>query len=168
MLEPKLIPVRGEELPQGSNCSDGARADVSALGFWLPMNRAFFDIRVVNPLALSNSGKDLNDMYADHESRKKKEYNARILQIEKGTFSPIIFSCFGGAGPEANAMIKRLAAKLSLKRNETYSDTVGYLRKRFSFAIIKTCVLSFRGERPSGKAGEDEPVDMDEVEFAFA
>ena len=168
MLEPHLLPVTGEELPPGSNCSDGARADVSALGFWLPFNRAFFDIRVVNPLALSNSTKELSAMYADHEKGKKREYNERILQIEKGSFSPVVFSCFGGAGPEANAVIRKLAVKICEKRNETYSDTVSYLRKKFCFAIIKTCVLSFRGERPSGKATENDECIPEEVEFSFA
>ena len=46
-LEPALLPVRGEQLPAGSNCQDGARADVSALGLWIPLNRAFLDIRVL-------------------------------------------------------------------------------------------------------------------------
>ena len=30
--------------------TDGARADVSSLGFWNPLSQAFFDVRV-NPLA---------------------------------------------------------------------------------------------------------------------
>ena len=32
---------------------------------------------------------------------KKEPYNARIIQIEKGSFTPLIFSCTGGAGPKA-------------------------------------------------------------------
>ena len=51
-LEPTLLPVTGEELPAGTNIADGARADVSALNFWQPLCRAFFDIRVINPYAV--------------------------------------------------------------------------------------------------------------------
>ena len=40
--------------PAGSNVTDDARADVSSLGFWSPLSRAFFDIRVVHPLAETN------------------------------------------------------------------------------------------------------------------
>ena len=32
-VEPPLLPITGEELPNGANKQDGARADVSALGF---------------------------------------------------------------------------------------------------------------------------------------
>ena len=52
--EPPLLPVTGEQLAEGSNCKDGARADVSAIGLWIPLNRAFLDIRVFNPLAQTN------------------------------------------------------------------------------------------------------------------
>ena len=146
-LEPALLPVTGEELPAGTNCRDGARADVSALGLWTPLNRAFLDIRVFNPLAQSNWQMDIKDMYRHHEEQKKREYNARIMQIEKGTFMPVVFSCTGGAAPEAEAFIKRVALKLSGKKMEKYSETVSYLRRRFSFDILRTCVISFRGER---------------------
>ena len=35
-VEPPLLPITGEELPNGANKQDDARADVSAFGFWLP------------------------------------------------------------------------------------------------------------------------------------
>ena len=151
-----------EELPAGTNCRDGARADVSALGLWTPLNRAFLDIRVFNPLAQSNWHMDIKDMYRHHEEQKKREYNARILQIEKGTFVPVVFSCTGGAAPEAVAFIKRLALKLSGKKMEKYSATVSYLRRRFCFDILRTCVISFRGERGSGRGIEEVQIgDLD-------
>ena len=39
--EPALQSATGEDLPAGSNRSDGARADVSALGLWAPLTREF-------------------------------------------------------------------------------------------------------------------------------
>ena len=42
-LEPSFLPLTGESLPAGSNISAGARSDISAIGFWNPMSRAFFD-----------------------------------------------------------------------------------------------------------------------------
>ena len=146
-VEPELLPVVGKELTLGTNCRDGAKADVSAVGFFIPLNRAFLDIRVLNPLAQSNVGKDLNQMYVSHEKSKKREYNSRILQVEKGSFVPLVFGCTGGAGPEASAFLKQLALKLSKKRGELYSQTITFLRRRYSYEIIRTCVISFRGER---------------------
>ena len=42
--EPGLIPVGDRQHPAGANQADGARADVSTLGFWRPLCRAFFDV----------------------------------------------------------------------------------------------------------------------------
>ena len=39
------------------------------------------------------------------EKLKKRAYNAWILEIEKGTFSPLVFSCSGGASTEATMFI---------------------------------------------------------------
>ena len=53
-------------------------------------------------------------MYIHHEKQKKNQYNARIIEIEIGSFTPNnsftppIFSCTGGAGPEAAKFIKEL------------------------------------------------------------
>ena len=51
-----MNPVSGQNLPASTVSSDGARLDVAADGFWGSRNeRAFFDVRVFNPLAPSNS-----------------------------------------------------------------------------------------------------------------
>ena len=58
-----MIHLTGEVLPVGSNISDGARSDVSALGLWQTMCRAFLNIRVFNPFARTNLSKQIPDMY---------------------------------------------------------------------------------------------------------
>ena len=148
-LEPSILPITGEILPTGSNIQDGARADISALGLWTPLNRAFFDIKVINPLAQSNRSKEIPQMYKEHEEQKKRAYNARIQQVEKGTFTPIVFSCTGGAAIEAKKFVKSLALKLSKKKGEEYSKSVSFLRRRVRFDILRTCLISLRGERHS-------------------
>ena len=57
-IEPHLQPLTGEVLEGNSAItSDGARLDVAINGFWGGMHeRAFFDIRVFNPLTQSNAG----------------------------------------------------------------------------------------------------------------
>ena len=151
-VEPPLLPITGEDLPNGTNKQDGARADVSALGFWLPLSRAFFDVKVTNPLAQTNKRMTIPEMYKHHKKLKKSQYNARIIQIEKGSFTPLIFSCTGGAGPEAAKFIKELADKISSKRGENYSQTVSFLRRRLRFDILRTCVILLRGEKKSRKS----------------
>ena len=145
--EPALLPVSGEILPEGSNIKDGARSDISALSIWSPLCKAFFDVRVFNPLATTNWTKDLKKMYTTHENEKKKEYNQRILQIEKGTFTPLVFSCSGGAGPEAVSLIKHLASLIRDKKQEPYSKVISVIRRRIRFDILRSCNLSLRGFR---------------------
>ena len=159
--EPALLPVTGEDLQRGANASDRARVDICALGFWLPLNRAFFDVRVVNPLAQTNAAKKIPDMYHLHESAKKHEYNARILQVEKGSFTPLIFSCTGGMAPEASRFIKELAFKLSSKRGDPYSQTVNFVRRRIRFDILRVCVISLRGERGLGTVKAKKMAELD-------
>ena len=146
-VEPQLLPVTGEVLPAGTNVADGARSDVSAVGLWQPLNRAFLDIRVFNPLAPSNSVKQIDKMYRHHEQSKKREYNARIIEVEKGTFTPVVFSCSGGASQEASRLLKAMALKLSVKRREKYSDVINFVRRRIRFDVLRTCLISFRGDR---------------------
>ena len=154
-LEPSLLPVTGEALPASAILDDGARADVSAVGLWIPLSRAFFYVRVINPLARTNWKMKLDTMYRHHESLKNNAYRDRILQVEKGSFSPLVFSCTGGAAPEASKFIKQVALKLSLRKMEKYSETVSYLRRRFCFDILRTCVISLRGDRGKPKHQEE-------------
>ena len=107
-----------------------------ALGLWAPLTRAFFDIRVFNPLAPSNWSKQIPQMYTHHEDLKKNEYNARIIQIERASFTPLIFSCSGGMSNETDKFIKQLA----------------FIRRRLRFDILKSCIISLRGERASFKS----------------
>ena len=51
-VEPALTPLTGEQFNlRSANTDDNARVDVAARGVWIRGSRAFFDIRVFNPLA---------------------------------------------------------------------------------------------------------------------
>ena len=85
------------------------------------------------------------------------------MEVEKGTFTPLVFSCSGGASPEASKFIKALALKISSKKLEDYSHVVSFLRRRIRFDILKSCVISLRGERK--KLGES--ADIQGLEFGI-
>ena len=93
-------------------------------------------------------------MYRHHEQSKKREYNARIIEVEKGTFTPVVFSCSGGASKEASRLLKAMALKLSVKRREKYSDVINFVRRRIRFDVLRTCLISFRGDQ-----GPDQSTD---------
>ena len=131
-LEPTLINCTGEQFPSGTNTQDGARLDISARNFWTPLDRAFMDIRVLHPQAQSNSSKSILQMYSCHEQEKKRKYNARVVNIEKATFTPLVFATTGGMSNEAAKFYKHLADRLSQKTGQKYCDVIAFIRRRLT------------------------------------
>ena len=146
--EPLLLPVTGESLPRGTTLQPGARLDILARGFYSPMERAFFDVRVSHPGAPTNSVFETPvEMYADHEDKKMKKYNHRVIQIEKGTFAPLCFSTTGGMGPQAMVFVKKLAKHMTRTNGQTLSNTMAYIRRTLRFELLKATLIAVRGHR---------------------
>ena len=141
-----MVSLHGEF--KGSITSPGARLDKSARNHWSPSAKVFIDVRVFNPQAKANWEKSIPQMYKSHEEEKKQGYLPRVLQVEKGTFTPAVFITSGGMGKEADRLlryIRRMAKRMSIKRGENYSSVVSFLRRRFRFDLLKTCVIAMRG-----------------------
>ena len=93
-----------------------ARLDISARGLWNRCEKTFFDIRITHPTSQSYSGKSLAEVYQQHEKEKKDKYNQRVIDIEKSSFNPLVFTTTGGMAPECNRVNKRLAEKIAEKQ----------------------------------------------------
>ena len=143
--EPSLIPLDNEEII-GTE-ADGAAPDISSRGMWSNFEKTFFDVCVTHPNSPSYSTWPLERLYRYHEDRKMKKYNSRVINVEKGSFTPLIYSTSGGWGPQAAAYHKRLAQLLSKKRNEEYADVMGYMRTKIRFSILRSTLIAVRGER---------------------
>ena len=151
------MPLNNSET-QSSNVAEKARLDVSAVGVWSSMERTFLDIRVMHPNSPSYMAITPDQLYSQQEREKKRTYNDRILQVEKGSFSPLIFSTTGGMGPECTKYHKRIAELISNKRGESYSDVMNYLRTRIRFALLRSTLIAVRGERGRRRRMNDMPV----------
>ena len=149
--EPSLQPITSETFNAATvNTQDGARLDIVANGFWGgAFERAFFDVRVFNPFAPSNRHSSLASSYRHHESLKKRLYERRVREVEHSSFTPLVFSLTGGLGPAATAFYKRLASQLSDKWKQPYSSTIGWLRCRISFSLLRSSIMCLRGARSS-------------------
>ena len=97
-IEPHLIPLSGEVFPRSTNISQEARLDVSARGVWNAMDKTLLDIRVFHPGSPSNAMLSVPGMFKKHEDEKKRTYNRRVIEVEKATFTPLVFSTSGGMG----------------------------------------------------------------------
>ena len=117
-VEPTLAPLTGEKLDYLSSIkTDDARADVSARGLWQKWQTAYCDVRVFNPLARSYLNRSLIAVHRANENEKKRNYNQRIINIDHGTFTPLVFSCFGGASRECSRFYEGINVPNPAKKN---------------------------------------------------
>jgi len=147
-IEPHLQELTGESLSaRSANTSREARLDISARNVWSRNQRAFFDVRVFNPNARRFQNQSLPQAYLANEREKKNHYNERVLEVENGTFTPLVFSVHGGMGQECRMFYKRLSSLLSEKRGENYSMVASWVRTRTSFSLLRSALMSIRGTR---------------------
>ena len=99
-MEPGLQKVsKNVKLTPGTKTEDNARLDVSARGIYSSHELTFFDVRISNPNAPSNRSLTLTAVYSKNEKEKMKAYGDRVLQVEKGSFVPLVYTTTGGMGP---------------------------------------------------------------------
>ena len=147
-VEPLLTPLTGETLKyKTSNTEDHARLDVSARGVWIRGNKAYFDVKVFNPLARSYSNQTLKAAHKSNENAKKRLYMERVINVEHGTFTPLVFTCLGGMSVECAHFFNRVSDKLSEKRNITTSQGRTWVRRKLSFCLLRATNLCIRGSR---------------------
>ena len=145
IIEPSLLPVNNEEISGTS--ANRAAPDISSRGLWGTFQRTFFDVRVMHPNAASYMDSSLPSLYQRHETEKNKKYNSRVITVEKGTFTPLVYTTFGGCGPQAQRYHRRLAELISRKRNEDYKDVINYIRIKLRFSLLRSVLVALRGER---------------------
>ena len=123
------------------------RLDVSVRGFWQRGQRAFFDFRVFNPFAKIHLNQKLDTAFSSNENEKKPHYNQRIIEVEHGSFSPLVFSPYSGNGREAERFLTELAQKLFDKKQMDHSIVIHWLRAKVRFNLLRSAVLCVRGSR---------------------
>ena len=87
-----------------------------------------------------------------HETEKKRAYNRRVMEVEHGSFTPLVFTTTGVMSHECSIFHKALAEKLSNKQGERYEVVMSYLRVKLSFLALKSTLLCLRGSRSHTKA----------------
>jgi hypothetical protein len=109
------------------------------------MRQAYFDIKVVSPYARSNLPFTPAKLFHKSEQSKNREYADRIRNVERADFDPLVFTTTGGMAP--GSQLKKIAEKISGKKDLPYSVVCGWLRCRFSFALLRTTLMCLRGTR---------------------
>ena len=111
-VEPPLQPLTGEILRfTTANREDEACMDVCAAGFWDVHTRRLF---LMLKCASSYCGSQISSLYRRFDWEKKRKYELRIREVEMGSFTPLVFSTFGGMGHASTVFYERLAFLVSL------------------------------------------------------
>ena len=147
--EPQLQQVDGEILD--GLTGDNAKPDIRARGVWRDGQNAYFDVRVTNTNSASQCHMTTEKILEKHEREKKRQYNRRIMNIENGTLTPLVFSVNGGMGKECSMYHKHIAEKISTKTEERYEKVLSMIRCKLSFIILRACLMCIRGSRSSSK-----------------
>ena len=69
------------------------------------------------------------------------------MDLEMGTFTPLVFGTNGCMGHDCQNFLKTLANKISTKNDEPYASVISWLRIQLSLAILRTVHRCDRGSR---------------------
>ena len=157
---PTLTPLSGEKFNKATKTEDEARPDVVASGLWTKGCLSYSDVRIFNPLAKTHKIHSLVKVYKRLENEKKSQYLQRVVNVEHGTFTPLIFTCFGGMSRECQRYYNRIAELISEKKDIMLSKTTNYIRTKLSFSLLRSIIMSIRGSRTS-KRNQQNTIDID-------
>ena len=150
--EPGLQPVVNKVgYLRTAKLEDDARLDIRARGFWRHGQNSFFDVRVTNADSDSQQNSSLKSILQKHETEKKRCYNRRIMEVEHGSFTPLVFTTTGVMSHECSIFHKALAEKISVKQGERYEEVMRFLRVKLSFLALKSTLLCLRGSRSTSR-----------------
>ena len=83
------------------------------------------------------------------------------MNVEQGTFTPLVFSVTGRMGREHSMFFKKFSQFISIKRKEELSVVTYGIRCKISFALLRSCLLCIRGSRKSNNDYEK----LNEISF---
>ena len=90
--------------------------------------------------------RDSYSVYRKYQTPKNQAVSKAERQLQRGSFSPLVFSSVrggGGAGGEARNVLKRLAIRLAAATGDPYSVHMGRIRCELGFTLVRDCFFSF-------------------------
>ena len=121
--------------------------DIKAGGFWARGVTAFFDVRVTHVNSKCYQSKPTSEVFKEQEEEKKCKYQQRVLDVEMGSFTSLVFGTNGGMGNECQRFLKHLADKIAQKDTEPYHVVITWLRTQISFELLRSVHACVRGSR---------------------
>ena len=148
-IKQELQPVTSEIIEGLSR--NASRPNISARGVRRAGQNIIFDIRWTNAHSPFTSNSQIHltteSVLKKHEQEKKRNYNRPIMNIEHGTFTPLLFSVSEGMGKECSMFHKHVAGRLTIKTGERYEKIISTIWCKLSFLILKSALMCVTGSR---------------------
>ena len=93
-------------------------------GFGTDSNLRSSMFRCATQNADSNRELSPKQIFQLHENETKRQYSRRVLEVEQGTFTPLVFTSTGGMTDECKRFHSRLAELLALEKGDDYATTI--------------------------------------------
>jgi hypothetical protein len=91
--------------------------------------------------------------------RAKKKKHLQACLDQRRHFSPFVVSVDGLLGKDAKTVLKVLASKMATKAGKPYSSVMGFVRARFSIAMVRATHICLRGSRtPTSRMSTRRPL----------
>ncbi|CAH3186049.1 unnamed protein product [Porites lobata] len=159
-IEPRLQPLDNERFHlRSAVTSSEARLDIKAGSFWARGVTAFFDVRVTHVNSNCYQSKPTSEVFKEQEEEKKRKYQQRVLDVEMGSFTPLVFGTNGGMGNECQPFLKHLADKIAQKDTEPYHVVITWLRTQISFELLRSVHAYVRGSRTPFRSKIEQSLD---------
>ena len=136
--EPHLLPIDNEIFDLRFKVTNPeARPDIKVGCFWTRGVTSFFDVRVTQRVnSACNQNKSTESILEEHEKEKKRKNQQRVIDLEMGSFTPLVFGMNGGMGKECKFFLSNLADILSRKNSKSYVSAISWLRTCILFDIL--------------------------------
>ena len=78
----------------------------------------------------------------------ERQYCQRVVNIDRGVFTPLVFSTSGVIGRECEIFLKTLASEICSKHKDLrYPAVMGAIRAKLEFVILRWNITCLRGSR---------------------
>ena len=105
--------------------------------------------------------------FTKHEREKKRQYNNRIVNVEHGTFTPLVFSVNGGIAKECLKFHKFVAEKIANKSGCRYEKVISIIKCKLSFLNLRVSLMCVRGSRSFTTHSGNHVVDDFQIAFDY-
>ena len=135
---------QGETIVNRSTTTDNyARLNIKTNSFSNSgFSSKFFDVQGFNPPA-NRCPRSIPDSKNYHKFIKKLKYEQKLIKVKKASFCPLIFSGTGGVGSSESEAIRRMASRISDKKENSNLDVMTDIRTKTNFALLPSFCLLF-------------------------